>query len=86
MSKVGVRSATKKTARKRWEEFKLEWMLDHGYTIADIINEVSKVLDDDPDLTLQEAFETWEDEYGFNYELWPCFEEWEENDMPLLDD
>ena len=47
-----------------YERFKLEWMLAHGYTLKE-----------SPELSLESIFHDWEFEYGFNTEIWPCFEE-----------
>lgn len=62
--------------QKLYERFKLQWMLDHGFTLKDLIHELSMVLDEsDGDMSLEAIFEDWEFGYGFGSEIWPCFAE-----------
>ena len=58
-----------------YERFKLEWMLDHGYTLKDLIEELEKQREECPDLTLDSTFRDWELGFGFGSDIWPCF--WE---------
>lgn len=58
-----------------YERFKLEWMLDHGYTLKDLIEELEKQREECPDLTLDSTFRDWEFGFGFGSDIWPCF--WE---------
>ena len=58
-----------------YERFKLEWMLAHGYTLKDLIDELEQLRKESPELSLESIFHDWEFEYGFNTEIWPCFEE-----------
>lgn len=62
-------------ARAVYEKFKLEWMLDHGYTLKNLIDELEKQREECPDLTLDSIFRDWEFNFGFGSEIWPCF--WE---------
>ena len=62
-------------ARAVYEKFTLEWMLDHGYTLKDLIDELEKQREECPDLTLDSIFRDWEFNFGFGSEIWPCF--WE---------
>ena len=52
-----------------YERFKLEWMLAH------LIDELEQLRKESPELSLESIFHDWEFEYGFNTEIWPCFEE-----------
>ena len=58
-----------------YERFKLEWMLDHGYTLKNLIEELEKQREECQDLTLDSIFRDWEFGFGFGSEIWPCF--WE---------
>ena len=58
-----------------YERFKLEWMLAHGYTLKNLIDELEQLRKESPELSLESIFHDWEFEYGFNTEIWPCFEE-----------
>ena len=58
-----------------YERFKLEWMLDHGYTLKNLIEELETQREECPDLTLDSIFRDWEFNFGFGSEIWPSF--WE---------
>ena len=65
-----------KTKRKEYEKFKLQWMIDHGYTLFDLIHELQMMIDESDGESLKELFEDWEYGFGFNSEIWPCYDEW----------
>ena len=56
-------------------KYKLNWMMEHGYTIEDLFKFVGEHLTDDTDWSLAGAYDEWETEDGFNGEIWCCFEE-----------
>lgn len=67
--------------QKEYEKFKLQWMIDHGYTLVDLINELQVMIDEDLDesdvpTALKSLFDDWEFGFGFGSEIWPCYEEW----------
>lgn len=77
--------------KQEYELFKLQWMIDHGYTLRSLMDwldrylaeEMSEFLDGndiDLDLNPSSIFSRWESESGFNGNIYPCFEEWLEND------
>lgn len=72
--------------RKKYEQFKLQWMIDHGYTLRDLVEELQTMVDEDLDgsdvpTSLQSLFGDWEFGVGFTGgSVWPCFEEWFQND------
>lgn len=69
--------------KRQYEIFKTKWLIDHNYTLDDVIeylNENYKHQKACP----KKLFKDFE-EYGFNYELYPSFEEWYENDRLLGD-
>ena len=62
---------------KKYEQFKLKWMLEHGHTLKELIDELEELREEsDPDETLQDIFDEWEFGYGFGSEIWPCYEEY----------
>lgn len=66
-----------KNNQKAYERFRLQWMIDHGYTLNDLVVELDKCLDEvDEDTSLQTVFDDWEYNFGFSSEIWPCYEEW----------
>ena len=74
-----------------YERFKMRWLMSHGFTFARIVEAFSGFItelcveSEEMDVTLEELlndryFEDWLEEHGFNGELWPCFEEFCENE------
>ena len=71
-----------------YEKYRLNWMIEHGHTLPELIRQLSRLRDecDDVGLTVEEVWEMWEDEYGFAGELWVCYKEWaqaEGKDIPI---
>lgn len=68
----------------QYEKYKLQWMLDHGYSISDLIAELTEEQYSDPEdsdaisRTVDEIFEDWERDRGFSGEIWACKSEWKE--------
>ena len=71
--------------RKAYERFRLQWMLDHGRTLSELIGELQKLRDEgDPEMSLQALFRDWEFGYGFGSEIWPCYEEFLGSEYPEM--
>lgn len=81
----------KQTFRQQYEKFKLQWMLEHGYTLTDfvkILDEIAKESknnakesenNDEEGENNESVFKyyyTFESDIGFNGELYPSFHEW----------
>jgi len=64
---------------KKYEQYKLEWMVDHNHTIAEMFNGISEIMNENPGISFDEARDIWEEEIGFNGEIWACFDEWMDN-------
>lgn len=67
--------------KSMYEKYKLQWMLSHGYTLADLISGMQgQLLDIDPESTLllNMLFDQWQNGRGFNGEIWPSFEDFGE--------
>lgn len=66
-----------------YEKYRLQWMLDHDYSLPDLLERLSDIamnenLDEiqNPRVMLNEAFERLEYEQGFkNEEIWLCKDE-----------
>ena len=70
----------KVSQEQRYEQFKLQWMIDHGYTLPDLIKQLGAAVQDcqyevTDESTLQRLFEEWEFGCGFVGAIWPCYEE-----------
>lgn len=61
-----------------YEYYKLQWLIDHEYSLNDLINKLSEIIQQNPSVTLQKTYKQWESEIGFNGEIWDCKEEWED--------
>lgn len=77
-----------KMARKAHEEFKLIWMQMHGYSMQDLINQLEAARQDlfDEEASMQTVFEHWEDNVGFGGEIWPCFDEYLDNEYKIIEE
>ncbi len=53
---------------KAWQRYRLQWMLDHGFTLDDLTKELEDMLD----VNLPEAFGDWEHNCGFGSQIWAC--------------
>lgn len=62
---------------QEYEQFKLQWMLSHGYTLCDLITALSEYQQDGyEDASIDHIFADWEFGCGFGSEIWPCFDEY----------
>lgn len=69
---------------KDYEKYKLQWMLEHGYTLSDLLEKLAKIINEEMNVSngsahvyIDEAFEIFEKEQGFkNSEIWDSKEEW----------
>ncbi len=62
-----------------YEKYKLDWMLRHGYTLEDLVSELSDCMEEaNEDLVV--VFDVWQSDYGFGSEIWACFDEFIDNE------
>ena len=77
-------------AQRAYEKYRLEWMIEHGFTIPDLLQELEKMLVEDLDgslvhTSLGNLFEDWEFGFGFaDGSIWPCFDEFLCSDYPKI--
>lgn len=61
-----------------YEKFQLQWMIDHGHSLRELLEELERVQYDDPEndahisTPVTELFVEWERDRGFGSEIWPC--------------
>lgn len=60
-----------------YERYQLEWMIEHGHSLKEVIEGISEIDPDGLD-SLEDRFALWEADRGFNGELWASMGEWEE--------
>ena len=75
---------------EEYEEYKLQWMLDHGFTLKDLLNDLVEIADayeyGNIQHDLHECFESWENENGFpGHSIWASYEEWLDNEIKLYE-
>ena len=76
-------------ARQAYERFRLQWMIDHGYSLEDLVRNLeSMILEDENEsgirTDLPSLFRDWVYCLGFDGAIWPCFEEFLENEYPTI--
>lgn len=61
-----------------YQKFQLQWMIDHNHSIDELIDELTRCQMDwaENGESVQEIYDSWELNIGFNGELWPCFKEY----------
>lgn len=64
-----------------YERYQLEWMIDHGHSLGELVDELTglqNVLEATPgvNLSVREVFDTWVDDHGFGSEIFACEAEW----------
>lgn len=62
-----------------YEASKLQWMAAHGYSITSLLKEFHEfLLNADPNFErpIEGLIKEWEDDQGFGGSIWPCWQEW----------
>lgn len=67
-----------------YERYQLQWMIEHGYSLEDLFSRMDEIVEESYHSTDRPlpswAYEDFE-EIGFKgAEIWPCQDEWEDND------
>lgn len=64
-----------------YEKYRLRWMMDHDYTLVDLMEELNKMQEEWPDATVSQLFDDWEFGYGFGSEIWVSYDEFMETEF-----
>lgn len=61
-----------------YQKYQLQWMIEHGYSLQDLIQELTACQkeSEDSELTVEDIFLDWEFNCGFGGELWACEDEY----------
>lgn len=67
-----------------YEEYKQNWLTEHGYTTFDYFNKVMEYVREEEEFSGQsydledfgQFFRDWENDVGFDGEIWASYEEW----------
>ena len=63
--------------RAQYQKFQLQWMIDHGFTLEDLITALTVYAQGcEPETPIDVIFEYWETDVGFDTEIYPCYDEW----------
>lgn len=71
---------------KGYEKYQLEWMIEHGYSLEDLMDKIAEIINEEltigvnAHVFIDEAFDILENEQGFNGEIWACEDEWKDNE------
>lgn len=68
-----------------YERYQLEWMIAHGYSLRDLMESLDQV-DRDGILYNRDAFDIWENDYGFDGEIYACEAECGDSEESKVDD
>lgn len=72
----------KSIARKLYERYQLDWMIQHGYSVNDLIHEIDEEEKDfDGNASAEEIYGDWEFGTGFGGSLWVYFDEFLDNEF-----
>lgn len=66
--------------------YQLQWMIDHGYSLEDLMRSLRDFQYDDPEdsnritTPVDELFAEWVQDVGFDGEIWACEDEWKSHE------
>ena len=64
---------------KAYEQYKLRWMMDHGYSLEDLMRGLAEMQSEsEPGTPMDELFHAWEKDRGFDGSIWACLEEFQD--------
>lgn len=75
-------------AYEEYKKYKMQWMIDHGYNLDDVINTMQEMYEEGDHHGKKGSsplnlFLDFEQSYGFDYNIYPCFEEWYNNEYKI---
>ena len=75
--------------KQAYEIYRLQWMINHGFSIPDLIKNLESMIEEDANESgartgLQSLFQDWEFGMGFDSAIWPCYQEFLENEYPMM--
>lgn len=74
---------------KQYHDFQLKWMAVHGYSLIDFVSKINdcyEELQDDKTIDIWDAFDLFEDTGFKGGMIYPCFDEWLDNECIEGDD
>lgn len=75
-------------SKEEYEKFKLQWMINHDYTLENFIDKLAYIIDTEltiegnPYIYLFEAYEIFENEMSFDGDnIYPNYDEWSKHNI-----
>lgn len=70
-----------------YEKYQLQWMIDHGYSLNDLVQELQDMQNSTEDCgrifaPISELYNEWVADIGFSSEIWACEAEWRDCEQP----
>ena len=69
-----------------YEKYQLQWMIEHGFSLSDLIEELTEYQYSDPEDSdaisrpIEDTYRYWEVDRGFGGNIWACEDEWKETE------
>ena len=64
---------------KAYEQYKLRWMMDHGYSLEDLVRGLAEMqAESEPGTPVDELLHIWEKDRGLGEAIWACLEEFQD--------
>lgn len=60
--------------KQTYEQYQLQWMIDHGFSLKDLMESMDRYFMNDGD-SIQELFKDWKYNCGFGGMLYACKDE-----------
>lgn len=75
--------------KQAYEIFRLQWMIEHGYGISDLVKNLEAMIEEDQNesgvrTSLYSLFQDWEFGIGFDCAIWPCYQEFLDHEYPMM--
>ena len=70
-----------------YQKYQLQWMIGHGYSLDDLIQELTNMQYDDPEdsdrisTPISELYDEWIMDIGFGSEIWACEDDWKQCEL-----
>lgn len=63
-----------------YQKYQLQWMIDHNHSLDELIDELDRCQMDwaENGERISDIYKAWEQDIGFNSEIWACFDEWKD--------
>lgn len=67
-----------------YEKYKIKWLIEHGYSLYDLMNQLDKGLKILKNVSIVKLFNIWENEIGFCSQIWANEIDWNYHDLKYI--